>query len=198
MVAGESFCSCAVCGAVCTGRYGGCEKVWANGPQPVTLRPTPKPERTTKVAPIPAGAAAKGRSGSPTNGGPTAPANGTSGLQRQQFEPRPVLPAPVESGSLTRELLAEVRALSLRVEQVHDLAVSMKPRDEFEQDEIRDQLRHLPKRIAQALAPVLRDQHQLIMKDVDKALKDFVEELAKMGPPEAGNDSPEVASADFG
>jgi hypothetical protein len=32
MVAGSSSCSCAVCGAVCTGRFAGCPEVWERGP----------------------------------------------------------------------------------------------------------------------------------------------------------------------
>jgi hypothetical protein len=48
MVAGSSSCTCARCGAVCTGRFNGCAAVWAHGPivgapRLVELRVAPDP-----------------------------------------------------------------------------------------------------------------------------------------------------------
>lgn len=33
MLAGRDMCTCSVCGVACTGRFAGCEAVWARGPQ---------------------------------------------------------------------------------------------------------------------------------------------------------------------
>lgn len=41
MVAGPSACSCSHCGAVCTGKFGGCANVWAKGPRQALMRPVP-------------------------------------------------------------------------------------------------------------------------------------------------------------
>ncbi len=37
MVAGATSCSCAICGTVCTGRFTGCNAVWARGPKEVAV-----------------------------------------------------------------------------------------------------------------------------------------------------------------
>jgi hypothetical protein len=41
MEAGEQSCTCPQCGAVCTGRFGGCPQVWADQAVPLTLVPRP-------------------------------------------------------------------------------------------------------------------------------------------------------------
>jgi hypothetical protein len=35
MIPGAQSCSCAECGAVCTGKFGGCATVWLRGPRPI-------------------------------------------------------------------------------------------------------------------------------------------------------------------
>jgi len=37
MVAGATSCSCTICGTVCTGRFAGCNAVWARGPKQVAV-----------------------------------------------------------------------------------------------------------------------------------------------------------------
>lgn len=72
MTAAGGCCTCAHCGARCTGRFKGCAAVWARGPLPESLRqgPTPAPslarprprpeagehEATVGTGPEPAGA----------------------------------------------------------------------------------------------------------------------------------------------
>ncbi len=46
MVAASGCCMCPHCGAVCTGRFKGCDEVWARGPLdmvPIQAHPAPRP-----------------------------------------------------------------------------------------------------------------------------------------------------------
>ncbi|MGI9032284.1 MAG: BTAD domain-containing putative transcriptional regulator [Acidimicrobiales bacterium] len=51
MTAGQQACTCDVCGAVCTGRFGGCPDVWEQGPKPLHLIDRRLPTTTAAIAP---------------------------------------------------------------------------------------------------------------------------------------------------
>lgn len=44
MRAGSESCHCDQCGVVCKGRFAACPSVWAQGPQPVVVLPSPSPD----------------------------------------------------------------------------------------------------------------------------------------------------------
>jgi hypothetical protein len=178
MVADANCCYCPTCQAVCTGKFPGCSKVWARGPRPVTL-----------------GAKGLGPSTRHPNGNGyvSASINGSGGNgSREPSSSSRSLPAlPLgqpQNGSTVDprrldDLLEEIRLLRHQIDRTgrggagveNDLGTYFAATNTL--------LETLPVRIAEAMEGALANQHKMIMKDVETALRSFAGRLVRITTP---------------
>lgn len=172
MIAGSDSCSCPTCGAVCSGKFAACARVWARGPQPVTLR--------SRTLGLPS-ASVSSHGATPSNGNghgqPTANGTPASFAAPELVDTMSFRTAGVEPPVL-HALLDEIKQLGRLIEQTGS-AVGGGNATEAKLDYTNSLLESLPERIADAVSDALARQHKLIMKDVDDALRDLA---TRLGP----------------
>jgi hypothetical protein len=83
------------------------------------------------------------------------------------------------NGAGHHDLLAEMRSINERIEQVTAARAVSDPSGDDVQAQLRAQLERLPDQIARGLSAALREQHQLIMRDVKLALDNMVRQLTQ-------------------
>lgn len=175
MVAGKSSCSCPSCGVVCTGKFPACSEVWARWANPPKVAVSAPARSSATRAP----------QSTPT----TAVANGRP-LSLPDHVDQPLDTGQGArigngNGAVQQDLLAQMRSISERLEQLSAVAASREPRADDVQGRLLAQLQRLPDDIARGLSAVLREQHQLIMRDVKMALDDVVRQLSNFDSAES-------------
>jgi hypothetical protein len=157
MEAGPQSCSCPSCHVVCTGKFKGCQEVWAHA-VPLTL-----------------GSGPQARSLTTGNGAVIEAKNGTTPSDQMRPAPVDVASVSVVRSDEIQVLLAEVRTLTERVVE-GSLNKSM---DGAAQDieaaakTMLIRLETLPERIADAITNALARQHHMIMRDIRSTLREF-------------------------
>jgi hypothetical protein len=171
MIAGPRSCACPECGAVCQGRFSGCEAVWAAGPQNVNLR---RPRRETSPRITPELAATNGRRirEDPADTRQYAlPAPAPAYQQASRTGPAPV---PDESSAAD---VAELRSLL---------------------EGVRTAIDALPGRIAKVAGDAMRQQHNTNKQDLAAllaAVNAGVEQIKNAPVPQPPLVDPHGASA---
>jgi len=176
MVAGGSACSCPSCHAVCTGRFSGCAKVWARGPVKVAL-----------------GSGAETQNPTTGNGVAAAGDNGSTPSDELRTAAVDVASVPVVRSDEIQILVAEVRALTERVQEA-SVVGSTGGAENFETaaNAVLTRLERLFPRMADAMAKALTTQHHMIMKDIHATLHEFEQRLeSRFGEPTQGSDQSE-------
>jgi hypothetical protein len=80
------------------------------------------------------------------------------------------------------DLLAEMRSINERIEQVRAARAGGDQGADDVQARLLVQLESLPDQIARGLSAALREQHQLIMRDVRMALDNMLRQLTHSDP----------------
>lgn len=172
MVAGKSSCSCRSCGVVCTGKFPACSDVWARWeePAPVPLSAPAGISAPPARDPAPTPPAANGHPVSLPD--PlTQPLDATNGARMGNG-----------NGAGHLDLLAEMRSINERIEQVRAARAGGDQGADDVQARLLVQLESLPDQIARGLSAALREQHQLIMRDVRMALDNMLRQLTHSDP----------------
>ena len=170
MVAGPSSCSCPSCGVVCTGKFPACSDVWARWEEPASAALSGPAPAATPPAREPASTPSAANGHAVSLPDPLVqPLDADNGAKVGN-----------ENGAGHQDLLAEMRSINERIEQVSAARAS---RDDPSGDDVQArllaQLERLPDQIARGLAGALREQHQLIMRDVKSALDNMVRQLTQ-------------------
>lgn len=191
MVASSSSCTCAACGTTCPGRFTGCASVWARGPVPVAV--TRRPLRSRRETVASGGEPSAGEAAIDAPGGDAAAelAGATQGDGPPAALLRGILDGLEANASAVRALHAKLDELGARLDGLaqRDRSSGHAPEPaldgaagEHERDEVLAALDELPRRIATALATVLRESRDPAVAELLERIDVLLEHTGSSSP----------------